>query len=90
MSANMVKIEDGLETTKSVSEEGPRPDIGSSTGNAGGVFYGRDLSRTGTGRARISRSRTRDSYIDAEEGDDWHMDDWKKKKQVFRGRTLLW
>lgn len=89
MSAANVKIEAGLETATSVPEAGQQPDTGSGTGTAGGVYFGRELSRTGAGHRSISRSRTRDSNVDIEEGGDWRRDDGRRK-QVFRGKTLLW
>ncbi|SPO02054.1 probable HAK-1 potassium transporter [Cephalotrichum gorgonifer] len=90
MSAAKVKIEDDLETSTSVSVTGKRgPDIGSSSGIAGGVYFGRDLAHTSTVRRNISRTRTHDSNPDVEEGEDWRRDDGKRK-QVFRGKTLLW
>ncbi|KAF4810213.1 Potassium transporter 5 [Colletotrichum siamense] len=69
-----------------------RPDVGSSTGVAGGIYFGRDLDRVGSrGRARsLSRARTRDSTVEVDEGgDDWRRDDGRKK-QIFTGTTLIW
>ncbi|XP_044721491.1 potassium transporter [Hirsutella rhossiliensis] len=59
-----------------------------SNDHAGGVYYGRDLSRAATDRASLSRSRTLDIEADGDEGGDWRRDG--DRKQVFRGKTLLW
>jgi len=88
MAVAKITIEGDLKTTK------PRPAAdeclaGSSTGNAGGIYYGRVLSRVASDRRSASRSRTRESTADVEEGGDWRRDDGKKK-QVFKGKTLLW
>ncbi|RBQ84255.1 hypothetical protein VDGD_20893 [Verticillium dahliae] len=64
-----------------------RPDVGSSTGIAGGVFYGRDLDRTGL--ARRSASQGANVEVDIGDNGEWHQNDGKRK-QVFKGRALLW
>ncbi|KAH7146962.1 potassium uptake protein [Dactylonectria estremocensis] len=94
MATTQIKIEDSLEKIRSGStldgqSAWQRPDIGPSTGIAGGIYYARNLSRVSTHRRSISRSRTHESQADVEEGDDWRRDDGKKK-QVFGGKTLLW
>ncbi|KAH7015928.1 potassium uptake protein [Ilyonectria destructans] len=94
MATPQIKIEDNLEKIRSAStldeqSAWQRPDIGPSTGIAGGIYYGRNLSRVVTDRRSISRSRTHESNVDVEEGDDWRRDDGRKK-QVFGGKTLLW
>jgi KUP system potassium uptake protein len=93
MSHPKIKIEDGVEQIgpgSAVDEHSAwqRPDIGPSTGVAGGIYYGR-LSRSANDRRSLSRSRANESKADAEAGDDWRRDDGRKK-QVFKGRTLLW
>ncbi|KAJ9133300.1 Potassium transporter 5 [Pleurostoma richardsiae] len=59
---------------------------------AGGVFHQRSLSRSSIERrslSRASRDRRADVGGDGEDGDDFR-DDEIRRKQVFRGRTLLW
>lgn len=96
-SAPRIRIDDNLEKpdrvkSTSTTDEWPQwkgPDIGSSTGVAGGIYYGRDLTRVGSSR-RLSQAVTRDSTVEVEEsGDDWRRDDGRKK-QVFTGTTLMW
>ncbi|KAM5347757.1 hypothetical protein ACJ41O_007581 [Fusarium nematophilum] len=86
-----IKIEDGLHEIKASSTIGEwqRPDIGPSTGIAGGIYYGRRLSRSANDRRSVSRSRANGSRADIEADDDWRRDDGRKK-QIFKGRTLLW
>ncbi|WQF84378.1 Putative potassium transporter [Colletotrichum destructivum] len=95
--ASKITIEEKLERHKSGSTidewEIPRhrPDVGSSSGVgvAGGVYSSRDLNRVPSNR-RLSRAVTRDSAADVDEsGDDWRRDDGRKK-QVFKGTTLMW
>ncbi|KAK3497415.1 potassium transporter hak-1 [Neurospora hispaniola] len=58
----------------------------------GGVFNPRSIISRGK-RPADSRSShdngTSQSHLDIEEGDDWRGG-YEKKKQVFKGRTLLW
>ncbi|KAI1500058.1 potassium uptake protein [Biscogniauxia marginata] len=61
--------------------------------NVGGVYHTRSLSRP---RLPGERSASRSSPDgkseqtgDVEDGEDWHRDDGRKK-QVFKGSTLLW
>ena len=68
---------------------------GKSSGlDVGGVYHSRSLSRShfpADGRSR-SRSLSRVSSArtgDLEDGEDWRRDD-SRKKQVFKGTTLLW
>ncbi|KAH7111548.1 potassium transporter-domain-containing protein [Dactylonectria macrodidyma] len=94
MATPQIKIEDSLEKIRSGStldeqSAWQRPDIGPSTGIAGGIYYGRNLSRVATDRRSISRSRIHEPKADMEEGDDWRRDDGRKN-QVFGGKTLLW
>ncbi|CAM1508541.1 Fc.00g053890.m01.CDS01 [Cosmosporella sp. VM-42] len=93
MATPQIKIEDNLEKIRSCSADEQsawqRPDIGPSTSIAGGVYYGRTLSRIASDRPSISRSGTHETGADIEEGDDWRRDDGRKK-QVFGGKTLLW
>ena len=94
MATSQIKIEDSLEKIRSGStldEQSAwhRPDKGTSTGLAGGVYYGRTLSRIASDRRSISRSGSHEPGVDVEEGDDWRRDDGRKK-QVFSGKTLLW
>jgi hypothetical protein len=62
---------------------------------AGGIYHTRSISRASVSRRSLSRgphdrsSATAASGNDVEEGDNWR-DDQVKKKQVFRGTTLLW
>lgn len=89
-----IKIEDGvhqIRTGSTIDEQSTwqRPDIGPSTGIAGGIYYGRRLSRSTNDRRSISRSRANESKPDIEAGDNWLRNDGRKK-QVFKGRTLLW
>ncbi|TDZ13871.1 Potassium transporter 5 [Colletotrichum orbiculare MAFF 240422] len=96
--APTIRIEDNLEKPQRVQSSSTidewaqwqRPDIGSSTGVAGGIYYGRDLNRVGSNVRSLSRARTRDSTVEVDEGgDDWRRDDGRKK-QVFTGTTLIW
>ncbi|CRJ96184.1 Potassium transporter 5 like protein [Verticillium longisporum] len=64
-----------------------RADVGSSSGIAGGIFYGRDLDRTGL--ARRSASQGDNVEADIDDDGEWHQNDGKRK-QVFKGRALLW
>ncbi|KAK0656998.1 potassium transporter-domain-containing protein [Cercophora newfieldiana] len=82
-----VKIaEDALHRVRSA------PATGSSTGVAGGIFHARSNSRLSVD-ARSVRRQSHDPATDVgrdvEEGDDW-KGGHDKKKQVFRGWTLLW
>jgi len=63
-------------------------------GTAGGIYHTRSFSRVSLeGRSgRFSHDpNVRAAHLghDVEEGDDWR-DEHVKKKQVFRGTTLLW
>ncbi|KXH46430.1 potassium uptake protein, partial [Colletotrichum salicis] len=90
-----ITIEDKLEKHKSGSTVDewstwprPGPDVGSSSGIAGGIYHSRDLNRVSSNR--LSRAITRESNAEADEGgDDWRRDDGRKK-QVFTGTTLIW
>ncbi|KAK0624841.1 potassium transporter-domain-containing protein [Bombardia bombarda] len=59
-------------------------------GMAGGIYHTRSISRASFDRRSVNRLST-DPHVDrdVEEGDEWR-DGHEKKKQVFRGRTLLW
>ena len=87
MSTANIKIKDP--TITPLSSTSQRPDKASTTGSAGGIYYGRHLTRTGAAHRSISGSRARDSNVDVEEGGDWRRDDGRRR-QVFRGKTLLW
>ncbi|KAK3329906.1 potassium transporter hak-1 [Apodospora peruviana] len=50
--------------------------------SAGGIYHTRSISRA-------SFDRFSHATHDVEEGDEWH-DGHVKKKQIFKGRTLLW
>ena len=50
--------------------------------DVGGVYNSRSLSRVSSARAGSNAS-------DLEDGEDWRRDD-SRKKQVFKGTTLLW
>jgi KUP system potassium uptake protein len=50
--------------------------------DVGGVYHTRNLSR-------VSHERWGEQRHDAEDGEDWRRDDGRKK-QVFKGTTLLW
>ncbi|KAH6894750.1 potassium uptake protein [Thelonectria olida] len=94
MATPKIKIEDNLgkigsDSTFDEQAAWQRSDIGPSTGIAGGIYYSRNLSRVVTDRRSISCSRTHESNVDVEEGDDWRRDDGRKK-QIFRGKTLAW
>ncbi|OHE98477.1 potassium uptake protein [Colletotrichum orchidophilum] len=92
-SAPKITIEDKLEKHKSGSTTDewstwPRPDVGSSSGIAGGIYSSRELHRVAS--IRLSRALTRESNVEVEDGgDDWRRDDGRKK-QVFTGTTLMW
>ncbi|KAI1764527.1 potassium transporter [Hypoxylon sp. FL1150] len=64
----------------------PPPDLG-------GVYRTRSLTRVRTPGSRRTASRAsherRSDHLDVEDEDDWLRDDGRKK-QVFRGTTLLW
>ena len=82
-----VKIdEDALHRVRSA------PVSGYSTGVAGGVFHARSNTRLSVDARsvpRLSHEPTPEVARDVEEGDDWRGAH-QKKKQVFRGWTLLW
>ncbi|KAI1779527.1 potassium transporter [Hypoxylon cercidicola] len=67
----------------------------SSTGvpDLGGIYHTRSLSRTRRPGSRRTASRAsherRSEHLDVEDDDDWLRDDGRKK-QVFKGTTLLW
>ncbi|KAK3694429.1 potassium transporter-domain-containing protein [Podospora appendiculata] len=94
-----IKIaEDALHPVRSESSytTGFRPSVRADTQRiAGGIYNTRSLSRASFDRRSASRlshdRRTETSHAthDVEEGDDWRAGDGKKK-QIFRGRTLLW
>ncbi len=57
---------------------------------AGGIYNTRSVSRVSVDRRSAGRpSQDPSSAHDVEEGDDWR-DDGGRRKQVFRGKTLLW
>ncbi|KAI0841913.1 potassium transporter [Hypoxylon sp. FL0890] len=66
-----------------------KPVDSSSGPDLGGVYHTRSLSRTRSRRtiSRVSLER-RSEHLDEDE-DDWIRDDGRKK-QVFKGTTLLW
>jgi hypothetical protein len=95
--ATNIKFDDGIRQVRSDStrDDGGaynRGGIGASTGVAGGVYNTRSLSRGPPERrrsfSRVSNER-RHETIDNEEGDIWQRDDFRKK-QIFRGKTVLW
>ncbi|KAH9888298.1 potassium transporter-domain-containing protein [Xylariomycetidae sp. FL2044] len=65
---------------------------GSHQADLGGIYNTRDLLRPGIpslhGRSSHARDRP-EPADDLEDGDDWRRDDGRKK-QVFKGTTLLW
>lgn len=65
---------------------GGNPDLG-------GIYHTRSLSRTHRAGSRRTTSRSsqeqRSAHLDVEDEDDWIRDDGRKK-QVFKGTTLLW
>lgn len=72
----------------SMSSSQHRPEL------VGGVFNPRGIISRGKRPATDSRSSHDNashthSHLDIEEGDDWRGGH-EKKKQVFKGRTLLW
>jgi KUP system potassium uptake protein len=75
-----IRIADDIETVK--------PET---SARAGGVYDVRSFSRTRASSARRSGSQDRRSGHtgDVEDGEDWRRDDGRKK-QVFKGTTLLW
>ncbi len=88
-----IKIAGDLHHTR--TESSFRPTGRTDTRLAGGVFNARSHSRSSIDR-RLSVSRATHepradarSIGEAEEGDEWQNED-AKKKQVFRGTTLLW
>ena len=74
--------------------EHPFGGAGSSSGVAGGIYHARAVSYGPLGRrSSLSRVSSADPRLqtgaEAEEGGDWNRDSGRKK-QVFKGRTLLW
>lgn len=62
--------------------DGIRPSRGESS-FAGGIYNTRSISKASFDR------RSRSDAVDVEEGDDnWQTDE--RRKQVFRGKTLIW
>lgn len=61
---------------------------------AGGIYDVRSLSRVGTTAGRRSSSRHSHDRRSEQTGDvedgDWQPDDGGRKKQIFKGTTLLW
>lgn len=78
-----IKIADDLRPVRSESS-GYRPTRADVSSLAGGIFNTRSLSRASFDRRS---DRTEFSHGD-EEGDEWQHGH-QKKKQVFKGRTLL-
>lgn len=86
MTASTIQIEDGDHPGK----------FGNSTGvDVGGVYHSRSLTRSPYPHdrrrlSRVSSVRATDPVVgDLEDGEDWRRDD-SRKKQVFKGTTLLW
>ncbi|KAI1382009.1 potassium transporter [Hypoxylon crocopeplum] len=77
-----ITADDDLSTTMK-KLPGNAPDLG-------GIYHTRSLSRGRRpgGRPRPSHER-RSEHLDVEDEDDWICDDGRKK-QVFKGTTLLW
>jgi hypothetical protein len=75
--------------SESTIDDGPwRHDVGTSSGIAGGIYNTRRIRSHSI--SRTSQDRHLEDGFENEEGDDWRRDDDGKKKQVFRGKTLLW
>ncbi|KAI1335597.1 potassium transporter-domain-containing protein [Xylariaceae sp. FL0016] len=72
----------------------PLPLKPESSRDFGGIYHTRSLSRgrrhgeRGRSASRSSQDRS-EQTADLEDGDDWHRDGGRKK-QVFKGTTLLW
>ncbi|XP_044715989.1 potassium transporter [Hirsutella rhossiliensis] len=92
MATTKIKIEDNSLKTGTGRADNEQPTcqtpIEPTSDIAGGVYYGRDLTRIATGRRSLSRARTHNFDADGDEGGGWRRDG--DKKQVFRGKTLLW
>lgn len=69
----------------------PAPSAGAP--DLGGIYHARNLSRTrrpGSRTASRASHERRSEHLNVEDdGDDWLRDDGRKK-QVFKGTTLLW
>lgn len=80
-----IAAEDDLAIKPAASSSGA-PDLG-------GVYRTRSLTRIRTPGSRRTASRAsherRSDHLDVEDEDDWLRDDGRKK-QVFKGTTLLW
>lgn len=82
-------------TTIKIADEDVFDKSGTSSGlDVGGVYNSRSLSRSPYPHDRRSLSRVSSARAgsfggDPEDGEDWRRDD-SKKKQVFKGTTLLW
>ena len=84
-----IKIADDIHPVKSNA-------TGASSGVTGGIYAKGNVSRASSldrrGSRRQSRERAREKSADLEEGEDGppaQADDFKKR-QVFKGRILLW
>lgn len=73
------------------ANEPVKPDL---SARAGGIYDVRSLSRVGTSASRRSSSRHSQNRRAEQDGDaedgDWRPEDGGRKKQIFKGTTLLW
>jgi len=85
-----IKIaDDALDHVRS-HQSGHASGVAGPSSAAGGVFHARSVSRASADRRSAGRqSQDPSAAHDVEEGDDWR-DDGGRRKQVFKGRTLLW
>lgn len=90
-----IKIEENPIARIRSEQSGHSTGVAQPSSSAGGIYHTRSVSRASLGRQSISQgphdqsSATAVSGNDVEEGDNWR-DDHVRKKQVFRGTTLLW
>jgi hypothetical protein len=93
-----IKIDDdGLRKVRSSSTEIERPfggTVASSSGIAGGIYHARTVSYVPAARRSslsrvVSSTAQPETAADTEDGGEWNRDSGRKK-QVFRGTTLLW
>lgn len=86
MTASTIKIADGATHPSKLAS--------STAVDVGGVYHSRTISHSPYPHdrrqlSRVSSIRVTDHADDLEDGEDWRRDD-SKKKQVFKGTTLLW
>ncbi|KAF7517078.1 hypothetical protein G7054_g13914 [Neopestalotiopsis clavispora] len=81
-------------TTIRIADDAHEPVKPELSARAGGIYDVRSLSRVGTSASRRSSSRHSQNRRPEQDGDvedgDWRPEDGGRKKQVFKGTTLLW